>query len=149
LFHSRPSSTMGKKMKAIFLLLLFLVGGSGLAATPSEKWKALVSHIVINPSSEVPEGIQEIINGLDVSGTRINLKGFEAAQIEELKKRIPQDYLIYSLGHNPLIFDAFSYTVIKEIGSESFWVLKKGGYPGVFKLYRKKPIQTELSTPKA
>jgi len=125
-------------MKATSLLLLIVVSTSILSATTSEKWEALVSHLVANPSSKTPEGIEEIMDELDVSGTEINLKGFEEANIAELRKRIPQDYLIHALGRDLIVSDSFSYFIIKEKCSDSFWVIKTGGFGGVFEIYRER-----------
>jgi hypothetical protein len=138
---------MGKKMKAISLLLLLIAAAPTFAESPNEKWEALIAHTITNRGAESPEGVKEILKELEISGTQIDLKDFEEVEIKELKKRIPQDYLIHSLGDDPMISDSFSYAIIKESGSESFWILKKGGFAGVFKLYRRRPIQSELSTP--
>ncbi|MGB0763164.1 MAG: hypothetical protein ACPGO0_04375 [Acidimicrobiales bacterium] len=134
-------------MKAISILLLLIVGAPIFAASPNEKWESLISHIILNPSPEAPKEIKKIMDRLEILGTQINLKDFEEVEIEELKKRIPQDYLIYSIGDDLLVSDSFTYAIIKEVDSDSFWIIKKGGYAGLFKIYRKRPIQSEVSTP--
>tara|TARA_B100000614_G_scaffold248543_1_gene256524 strand:- start:398 stop:826 length:429 start_codon:yes stop_codon:yes gene_type:complete len=134
-------------MKAISILLILIAGAPIFAASPNEKWESLISHIILNSTPEAPKEIKKIMDRLEISGTQINLKGFEEVEIEELKGRVSQDYLIYSIGDDLLTSDSFSYVIIKEVDSDSFWIIKKGGYAGVFKIYKQKPIQSEVSTP--
>ena len=129
-------------MKAIFILLLLIAAPPIFAASPNEKWASLISDITLNPNFEAPKEIKKIMDSLKISGTQINLRGFKEVKIDELKKRIPEDYLIYSIGNDLLASDSFSYVIIKEVDSDSFWIVKKGGYAGVFKIYRKRPIQS-------
>ncbi|MDQ8209703.1 hypothetical protein QEH52_19450 [Coraliomargarita sp. SDUM461003] len=129
-------------MKAIFILLLLIAAPPIFAASPNEKWESLISDITLNPNFEAPKEIKKIMDSLKISGTQINLRGFKEVKIDELKKRIPEDYLIYSIGNDLLASDSFIYVIIKEVDSDSFWIVKKGGYAGVFKIYRKRPIQS-------
>lgn len=136
-------------MEAKLILLLLMAGTPIFAGSPDKKWESLISHIILSPSSEAPKEIEKIMESLEISGIQISLKGFEEVEIDELNKRIPQDYLIHSIGDDLLASDTFSYAIIKEMDSDSFWIIKKGGYAGVFKIYRKSPIQSEVSTPLA
>jgi len=68
-------------------------------ADEEQKWTDLLTSSV-RPTTPIPKEVQEILNDLTVESNQINLREFEEADINDLNREIPVDYVICHLRAN-------------------------------------------------
>ena len=95
-----------------------------------------VAGDVINLGSVPSKEIEAIIDNLKTGRRGIDISGLTRIAWEEFDKYKKDKKLEHYVLPPPLYTgDMFSYTIVFEKATRRFWIIKSGGFAGVYELY--------------
>ena len=100
-----------------------------------KRWREFITACHASKNAERSIMMKEFVRKHSSSKYSLSLRGFSRTDFNSITGNIPQDYEFYMLPEREKVADDFIYSVIMHKELKKFWIVKMGGFAGVFEIY--------------